>query len=132
MVTVALKEKGPAAKEAIPALLHLLDDTSNPYAPISGARICDDAMFAHANMGPASVPSLIDALRHSSPRVRCLASEALGKIGKSAVDAIPHLAATEVDECPGVRLYSRNAKITIQKEVETHGHNLITNIQVDF
>jgi HEAT repeat protein len=44
--------------------------------------------------GPAAVPSLVKALKHKSPRVRCLAAAALGQVGPAAGVAVPALEAS--------------------------------------
>jgi HEAT repeat protein len=71
---------GPAAAEAVPALVAALKDPNKP--------VRRDAAAALANIGPAAagaVPDLIAALKDPDEIVRQRVADALGRVqGKSA------------------------------------------------
>jgi hypothetical protein len=92
---MALRELGPAAKPAIPALAQMLRD-SDGYLRITAAHTLD-------RMGADAVPSLVPLLRDYDPRVRVLAAETLRSIGLDAKDAVPALTESLRDPSPSVR-----------------------------
>jgi HEAT repeat protein len=76
----ALEPLGPKAKDAVPALIQLLDNTAawqwNPLGP-------REAMVALAKIGPdakPALPSLRKRLNHNDPSVAKLAEDAIEKI----------------------------------------------------
>jgi HEAT repeat protein len=93
---------GPAAKDAIPALVHVLNTDEEV-----GVRI--DSADALGRIGPAAVPALIDTLKERKRFVRELSAEALGQIGPAAKDAVPALIVALKDEDSDVRSTSAMA-----------------------
>jgi HEAT repeat protein len=106
-----LQNWGPAAKEAVPALLGLLvsptaqDGQVQPAAVetaagvISGAAAFDPQIrqVVAADLGrigpaaPETVPALTQLLKHKSPPVRQAAASILAKFGPAAAAAVPAL-----------------------------------------
>ena len=72
----ALREMGPEAKFAIPALAELLRDQD--------AYVASDASQTIAKMGPEAVPCVTPLLRDRQPHVRELAAQTLRQIGLQA------------------------------------------------
>jgi HEAT repeat protein len=68
---------GPAAKDAIPALVRMMRDTKRPGC-------CDSAAFGLRDIGEASVPVWVEALRDKDPYLRKHAAMYLGRYGKAA------------------------------------------------
>lgn len=103
-VAAAVNGIGPAARDAVPALIELLksrdvavlppdesreDDVDNPPVPLRLA-----AAVALGGVGPparAAVPDLVRSLADQDPTVRAEAAWALGEIGAEAVTSIPAL-----------------------------------------
>ena len=82
---MALEPLGPKAKEAVPALIELLDNTAawqwNPRGP-------REAMVALAKIGAdakPALPSLRKRLNHDDPSVAKLAEDAIEKIARPVV-----------------------------------------------
>ena len=78
-----LTAMGPAAKEAVPALVEKLRSTDDP-------ELRREIHLALASIGPdakAAVPVLIENLSDENPKVRSSAAYALGKIGPAAQKA---------------------------------------------
>jgi hypothetical protein len=81
-----LAEIGPAAAEAVPALIEALRDSADD--------VRQGAASALGKIGPAAaaaVPALIEALRDSNNDVRLEAVRALGEIGPCAPEAVAAL-----------------------------------------
>jgi HEAT repeat protein len=91
-VAEALGSMGPAAKDAVPALIAAL--TAALHDENWKFRV--SVVQALGEIGPAakdaSVPALIVALTDEDKTVRAYAFEALGRIGPEAKDAVPALA----------------------------------------
>lgn len=82
-----LGELGPVAAEAVPTLIHLLNDD-----PLNTVRF--QAAAALGAIGPAAeaaVPDLIRALRHDKHGVPREAAKALGRLGPAGKAAVPDL-----------------------------------------
>lgn len=83
---------GPAAKEAVPALIAARRNTDEDFMPFrSDISLILEAL---ANIGPASkeaVPVLIELLKDEAQPVRETAAAELGKIGSGAKEAVPAL-----------------------------------------
>ena len=62
------------------------------------------------------MPHLVKTLKHTNPRVRCNAAEALGFIGPEAKDAVPVLQEARRDEEQSVRLPSSVALAWITRD----------------
>jgi hypothetical protein len=121
----ALAQFDPSVEEALPILIAALkDDRSNeeekdeaaralgsfgprarPALPLLHERMkrSDAATLALVEIGPASIPGLIDALGHPDPSVRRRAARALRLQGPTARNAVPLLLERSKDEDPGVR-----------------------------
>ena len=80
---LALREMGPAAKDAIPSLALALQDHDR-YVAV-------DAALTVEKMGPEAMPAVVALLRHRDPRVRELALLTLQHI---AADSVPSGLAT--------------------------------------
>jgi vesicle coat complex subunit len=94
----ALRQIGPAAEPAVPALVKALGDP-DPEVQISAAE-------ALGRIGPAAepaVPALIEALGDPDADVQRTASETLGRIGLAAKAAVPALINALGSADPGVR-----------------------------
>ena len=104
VVARVLGRIGPAASDAVPALIDALADTS-PF-------IRSEVVESLGKIGsPAAVPALIAAVSDETETVRSLAAGALGKIGPWASDATPALRAVlnDLGEDDGVRLAAQVA-----------------------
>ena len=92
---MALRQMGPGAKVAIPALAESMRD-GDKYVGIAAAQTLE-------RLGPEAVPSLARLLRNPEPHVQMHAAESLGRIGPEATAAIPALTATLRDPDASVR-----------------------------
>ena len=72
---------GPEGRDAIPTLIHLLDDEQNSRG----------AMFAFGRIGGEAAPALLQAVEDASGTVLLLIIGILGEIGTDAATAIPEL-----------------------------------------
>jgi HEAT repeat protein len=79
----ALMEIGPAAAEAVPALIIALGDKER--------AVREGATKALAQIGSAAVPALITALGDKECAVRQGAANALGQLGPAAAETVPAL-----------------------------------------
>ena len=79
----SLGRMGPAAGEAVPDLIRVLNDEE--------ASVHLRAVSALAEIGTAAVPALIAALNHQDTTIRCGAVDALGVMGPGAKGAVPAL-----------------------------------------
>lgn len=87
---------GPAAVDAIPALTEILNDSENPK----------DVAETLAQIGPAAIPPLLEALHAEDPSVRCAALFGLD-ISPFAPDDIAATFVTRLtDENSTVRFYA--------------------------
>ena len=98
----SLGNLGPAAREAVPAMVEALgpDDTANVVAA------------ALARIGPAAaeaVPALVADLRGPDPGRRWRAARTLGRIGPPAESAVTELAAALRDPNEAVRTHAARA-----------------------
>jgi hypothetical protein len=137
----ALREIGPAAAEAVPALIEALKDKDKrvrryaaealgeigPKAEkavpvlINALKDKDEyvrsnAAFALGKIGKKAVPVLIQALKDKDKSVRYEAAWALGKIGPKAEKAIPALIETLKDYEGWVRRAAKEALKQIQQK----------------
>lgn len=94
---VALGDLGPRAKQAIPALAKVVQDSNEDH------NVHSRAVQALASIGPEAVPELIKALQDGKTIVRRFAAGALGGKGP---EAVPALVAALEDEDRNVRLIS--------------------------
>jgi hypothetical protein len=100
-VPVILGQIGPAAEQAIPALLRDIAHTNE--------CVRHNAVWAlaHIHAQPKLVvPALIKCLNDPEADVRATASWALGEFGKDAQSAIPALFALQFKEAPSTRPYA--------------------------
>ncbi len=77
-------EMGPAADDAIPALVTAMGLRKGVSAGFGGYSISQSVPWTMAKVGPVAVPSLIDALQHEDSQIRGHAAQALGRIGSPA------------------------------------------------
>lgn len=94
---MALGNLGPRAKQAIPALARVVQDSNEDH------NVHRRAVQALASIGPDAVPELINALQDGKTIVRRFAAGALGGEGS---EAVPALVAALEDEDRNVRLIS--------------------------
>jgi HEAT repeat protein len=80
-VAHALARYGPAAKDAVPGLISMLDKETER----------GEAMRALKAIGVKDVPNLLTMLSARDPRVRTFACDSLGSLGPEAKDAAPKL-----------------------------------------
>ena len=95
---------GPAAVEAVPALIGTLRDTDSV--------VCGIAAVALGSIGPpasAAVPALIELLRHGTGDASWNAAVALGRMGSVAAAAVPALSEVLRDQSPAVRWIAAEA-----------------------
>jgi HEAT repeat protein len=95
---VALERIGPAAAEAVPALIQALGDADE--------NVRAKAAVALGRIGPAAaeaVPALIQALGDADENVRAKGAVALGGIGPAAAEAVPALIAALGDANENIR-----------------------------
>jgi serine/threonine protein kinase/HEAT repeat protein len=101
---IAVRDVGPPAAEAVPALMAALEDN------MSGIR--DWAAMALGSIGPAAkeaLPALLVALRDTNTFLRAAAAGAIGAIGTAAESAIPDLINAIKDENRNVRCRAAEA-----------------------
>lgn len=114
---------GPIAVE--PLIEFLKEATTSEDLPSMMARpagwgnpiVMDDAAFALAAVGAASVPALIDLLSHENEWVRINAVFALGEIGPAAASAKPHLAGVLNDSSSRISRSTLDAIGSIQGDL---------------
>jgi HEAT repeat protein len=99
---VALSHYGPRARPALGYMLELLR---------SG-----DATFALAEMGPAAIPGVTEALSDKDAAVRRRAARVLRLLGPAARSAVPQLTARLKDSDPDVRSEAASALGAIDGE----------------
>src|SRR5262249_14584322 len=98
---VAIRNIGPAAKSAIPALIAALKDTD--------AYVRMEATVALGAIGEAAIPALIDAAKSTSRYQRIGACLALGHMGAKAKEAIASLEPLLKDKNASVRAHAAQA-----------------------
>jgi HEAT repeat protein len=78
-----LGEMGPAAKDAVPQLMRMLDNEKS---------FREGIVKTLARIGPDAIPSLRQALAHASPQISGAAAVALGEMeGQLTPDLVPQL-----------------------------------------
>src|SRR5262249_27235603 len=97
----ALKQLGPKAGAAVPALIELLQD-SDPFVRI-------EAVAALEAIGPAAVPPLVRALAAPNDNTRMGAALTLGQFGDRAKKAVGALQKALADKEPRVRAHAAQA-----------------------
>jgi HEAT repeat protein len=111
---VLIGRMGPAAQEAVPALVKAIGQA--PVTP-DDVEFVREAQFALASIGPMSVtavPALVKSLSSTDETVQASAAFALGKIGAGAIGAVPALRQSLRSESFIVRLASVRALLEIQ------------------
>ncbi len=93
-----IRELGPAAAAAIPALVDALHDTGRGIEGVQKAELRRAAASALAKLGPEGVDALTVALRDPQRDVRQDAALGLLEIGPEATEAIPALVAALRDD----------------------------------
>lgn len=98
---IALALMGPAAQDAIPALLQEVSAGEKDVV-----EACRVALSEIGAPDPDQLPQLLQSLQDSRPAVRCEAAAAIAKLGPAAKEAIPLLlndvrVSTEVPSCSG-------------------------------
>ncbi|MEK6237744.1 MAG: HEAT repeat domain-containing protein, partial [Planctomycetales bacterium] len=84
MLLFGLGRIGPAAAPLVPAIFKALGRMEGATPPYVTSEL-------FANLGPAAIPHLIEALENPDGRVREIAASVLGKIGPPAKAATPAL-----------------------------------------
>jgi HEAT repeat protein len=97
----ALGRMGPAAEEAVPDLVQVLNVRNDTVRSRAGKALAD--------IGEVAVPSLISALKQQEPSVRIAAADTLGNIGPAAKEAVPALATLLGDEDQEVSRHAASA-----------------------
>src|SRR5690606_25019878 len=105
LATAAL---GPAAKDAVPDLLHVLRNDDIGLLEVTVA-------VALGKIGTRAVPALRAALADDNGRVRRGAAYALGLIGPNAYKAVPDLTKALQDREALVRVYAARALGNMQR-----------------
>lgn len=131
LIAEVLRDKGPKAKTALPALFKALkmgdnrgevsaaivaigpEEDAIPYLidalSDSSWQVHNNITSALAKIGSPALPALVKALRHENKNVREGVAQTLGKIGVGALTAVPDLIVTLSDADSGVRLSAVNA-----------------------
>jgi len=94
----ALRQIGPQARQAIPALIQTIRETRNRDRKLLLA--CNGALLA---MGQEIVPSMIALLRDDDWEMRRGSAWILGRLGPDAREAVPALTRAIQDPHPAVR-----------------------------
>ena len=100
----ALSRIGPAAADAVPALIEALRDTTEVIGKAAAEAL--------GRIGPAAVdgvPALIAALSDDNEAIRVAAVGALGRIGPAAADAVPALIEALSDDNDAIRVAAAKA-----------------------
>src|SRR5262249_33573540 len=92
-----LRNVGPEAAEAIPALIKALREVG------------DLATVPLVGIGPVAIPALLEAAKDSDERARLLALDTLGSSGSAAQSAVPPLRGMLKDPSPAVRVRAAGA-----------------------
>jgi len=105
-----LGETGPAAKDAVPALIKALDDWGyyvrhDSESMLDSIHVRDLAAQAIAQIGESAIPSLIETLTvyGNSESLRANAAQLLGRIGPPAKEAVPALIKALSSENSGIQ-----------------------------
>jgi len=101
---IALALMGPAAKEAIPALLQELSVGEKDVV-----EACRVALSEIGAPDPEQLPQLLQSLQDDRPAVRCEAAAAMAKLGPEAKEAVSPLihdvrSSADVPSCTGKAL----------------------------
>ena len=113
----AIRELGPEAKEAAPAIIKTIRQVRNGDKRMLVA--CIDTLLG---MGKEAVPYLIDLLKDDTWEMRRGSAWMLGKLGPDAKDAVPALTEALKDPNEVVRLKAAEAlKKIAGAEPETKG-----------
>jgi len=113
----ALGERGPAAADAITALVKVMRAPKlNDRADALRLLAARDALV---RIGPKAVPALTDLLAHEAAPVRAVAAEALGWLGPPAADAVPALGKLLADQSAFVKARAADALARIGPKAES-------------
>ena len=110
VVATTLREFGPDAKSALPALVKLLN--------VGEAESQEEVIKAITTIGGTqnAIKALIVSLDSRSANVRRLAAVALGSMGARAGEAVDPLLRHQQDDDPGVRLAISDAVLNILRQ----------------
>jgi HEAT repeat protein len=106
-----IKTFGPDAKPAVPTLVGLLDDRSEPFRELVGDILCA--------IGPGcrdAVPTLVASLKDGTARSPAVVAKVLGQIGPDAKEAVPELRKALRSDNPTVRCYAAHGLWRIERE----------------
>jgi hypothetical protein len=111
----ALKQLGPAAKDAVPALTDIVKKTNEPLT----LCLAIDALGAIGPDAASAVPELVKMFTSSRAAAKQSWTHtvvALGKIGPGAADAVPALQKFREGATPTLRLHIDEAVVLIQNK----------------
>lgn len=108
----AISGIGERAKEAVPALVDLLDSPSG--------MVASSAAKGLAGIGKAALPRLVECLSSNSSRIREYAADALGQMGQEAARGRHYLAElVSGDEDLEVRCWAAAALVEVDPSAES-------------
>lgn len=115
---VALGFQGEAARAAVPQLLAALNDTDKyvRHNAVNTIMLLTPDASNKAGAEAAMLPTLVQMLRDSDPRLRRSGAEVLAKLGKVAEPAVPTLLAVLDDPDPATRKLAAKALKAISTE----------------
>jgi hypothetical protein len=104
---------GPAAADAVPALVEALKDQNQD--------VRGWAVHGLSRIGPAAMPGLVEALKNQDAGVSGTAARALGRIGPAAADAVPALVEALKNQNAEVRGEAAGARSAGQQHRQRKG-----------
>src|SRR5262245_4441360 len=125
----AVAQFGPAAKEAVPALLQMLKDRGVSGSPNTLSSLGESAVEALAQIGTPAVPALLDGLQSDYPRIRGGAAQALGYVRPRALHAVGPLKKALENDDEFVRVAAATALWRLERKADTVVPTLATSLR---